>query len=113
MHQPLNGKAFQLEIGKGRDLRLVDTQTPGGSGLGDTPPLQDLVDRKREANLRLALSASANPRSAKTFPELGVTIGSFSFLGITLRYFLRDCFKRSETNSKSRRAVLIALGDFF
>jgi hypothetical protein len=65
MHQPLDREAFQPVIGKRGDLRLVDTQTPGGVDLGETPPLQNLVDRKREANLRLALFGVGEPQVGK------------------------------------------------
>jgi hypothetical protein len=45
--------------------------------------------------------ASANPRSAKTFPELGVTIGSFSLVGITLLVFLAGLPSSSITGAGS------------
>lgn len=61
MHQALDGEAFQPIIGKRGDLRLVDAEVTSSFGLGETPPLQNLVDRKREANLSLALCGVGEP----------------------------------------------------
>jgi hypothetical protein len=68
VHQPLDGEAFQPVIGKRRDLGLVDAKATSSVGLGETPPLQNLVDRKREANLSLALLGVGEPQVGKNVP---------------------------------------------
>src|SRR5580658_2531973 len=66
------------------DSRLVDAKVTSSLGLGDAPPLQNLVGRIREADLGLTLLGVGEPQVGKMFPELAVTIWPTSFLGITL-----------------------------
>jgi hypothetical protein len=65
MHQPLDGEALQPVIGKRGDLGLVNAKLTSCVGLGETPPLHDLVARKREANLGLALLGVGEPQVGK------------------------------------------------
>jgi len=84
VHQPLDGEALQPVIGKRGNLGLVDAKVTNCFGLGEAPPLQNLADRIRQADLGLALLGVGEPQVGKDVPELGVTIGSFSFSRVTL-----------------------------
>jgi hypothetical protein len=43
------------------EILLVDTQVPGGFGLGEAPLVQNLIDCKREADFSLALFGFSDP----------------------------------------------------